>query len=191
MGISFVEESKKMSDNDIIAELSESNYDNLQVLIDRYMPLIVKTAKSFGTSSIETEELIAEGIVSVFSAVKSFDETKSKFSTFVSLCIKRAMLDEIKSSSRAKRIPDCMLTPIDEAELYNNESAEEAYINKESFDTFKNDIVSDLSENELKVLSLYLDGNTYADISDKLCISLKAVDNALARVRKKIRNNRK
>lgn len=187
MGNSFVEERELLSDNEIISRFAANDYDCIQIIIDRYMPLVVSTAKSFGASSIETEELIAEGVLAIFKAVKSYDPEKSRFSTFVSLCVKRAMTDELKSSRAAKRIPDEMLTPISDVEIEGDGSPEDIVIGRENLLEFKENISSFLSETELSVLSLYLEGATYADISEKLSISLKAVDNALTRVRNKLK----
>ncbi|MBR3300118.1 MAG: sigma-70 family RNA polymerase sigma factor, partial [Clostridia bacterium] len=96
MGISFVEENKILSDDEIISRFRANDFDCIQLLIDRYMPLVLSTAKSFDVSSIEAEELIAEGVFAIFSAVKKYDPEKSKFSTFVSLCIKSAMTDQLR-----------------------------------------------------------------------------------------------
>ncbi len=189
MGISFVEENKILSDNDIISKLLPDNYEYLQVIIDRYMPLVISTAKSFDGFGVDTEDLIAEGVLAIFSAVKVFDSSKAKFSTFVSVCIKRAMLTQIKSATAQKRIPESMITSVDELQI-DGDNPEDIIIDKENYDSFLNSLTASLSELEYKVLSLFLDGNTYADISNKLDISLKSVDNSLKRVREKIRKNR-
>lgn len=188
MGISFVEENKILSDDEIISHFRANDFDCIQLLIDRYMPLVLSTAKSFDVSSIEAEELIAEGVFAIFSAVKKYDPEKSKFSTFVSLCIKSAMTDQLRSARRAKRIPSDLILNLDDVEIESPHTPEAIVIDKESFVELKDNIFSSLSETELSVLSLYLEGNTYSDISDKLDISLKAVDNALTRVRNKIKN---
>ena len=187
MGISFVEESKNMSDNEIISRINEGRYEYLQVLIDRYMPLILSKAKAFGGFGIEIDDLIAEGIMGVFSAVKSFDTEKSKFSTFVSLCIERAMLAEIRTASRKRQIPSNMITYINDLELESGDNPEDIYINKESFCSLKENIVSGLSDMENKVFELFLDGNSYSDIAEKLGVSVKSVDNSLSRIRNKIK----
>ena len=187
MGISFVEESKNLSDNEIISRINEGKYEFLQVLIDRYMPLILSKAKFLGGSGVEIDDLIAEGIMGVFSAVKSFDAGKSKFSTFVSLCVERAMLGEIRTASSKKQIPGNMITSIYDVELESGENPEDIYINKESFRSLKENIVSGLSDMENKVLSLFLEGNTYSEIAEKLGVSVKSVDNSLLRIRNKIK----
>ena len=184
---SFVEENKKMSDDEIISRFRSNDFDSIQLIIDRYMPLVVSTAKSFNVSPFETEEIIAEGFLAVFKAVKNYDSKKSKFSTFVSLCVRRAMADEIKSSSRAKRIPSDMIDSISDIDLEGTESPEDIVIDRENLIAFKENLSSFLSRTELSVLSLFLEGNSYTDISEKLSISQKSVDNALSRVRNKLK----
>ncbi|MCQ2455419.1 MAG: sigma-70 family RNA polymerase sigma factor [Clostridia bacterium] len=190
MGINFVEKSENLSDNEIISKISNGKYEYLQVLTDRYMPLIIKKAKSFEGQGIETDDLIAEGFMGIFSAVKMFDERLSKFSTFVSVCIERAMISAVRTVGRKKRIPPDMLMPIEDVDLAGDENPEDIYINKESYNSLKENIFSELSEMEYNVLSLFLEGNTYADISEKLGISLKSVDNSLSRIRNKIKKQK-
>jgi len=187
MRINFVEEGKEMSDDEIISRIKDNNFEYLQPLIDKYMPLIISTAKSFENSGVETEDLIAEGIVTVFSAVKSYDAKKSKFSTFLSVCLKRAMITQTKSLSAQKRIPGNLISSIDDVELKGENSPEDIFIDKESYNSFKENILEELSNMELKVLNLFLEGNSYAEISQKLSISPKSVDNSLNRIRNKIK----
>ena len=187
MGNKFIEEGKNLSDNEIISRICENDYSCVQVLIDRYMPVVVSSAKVYSVSPLENEELISEGVLAIFKAAKSFDPEKAKFSTFVTLCIKRAMSDEIKSALRSKRIPQSMISSIDGMEIESGDSPEDIVISRENLNEFKDIIKKELSDTELKVLSLFLEGKTYADISEELNISLKSVDNALSRVRNKLR----
>ncbi len=190
MGISFVDKDNNLSDNEIISEIKKGEYQYLGFLIDKYMPLILKNAKDF-EGYLEKEDLVSEGISALFSAVTAFDGEKSKFSTFLALCVKRAMLTASKASFAKKRIPSELISSLEDVELVCNETPEDIYIDKENFDIIKKNIASELSELEYNVLSLLLDGNTYADIAEKLNISLKSVDNSLYRIRTKLKESRK
>ncbi len=176
-----------LSDNELIDLISSGKYENLQVLINRYMPYIIKTANSYGNKGFEIEDLIAEGVLAVFNAVKSYDSAKSKFSTFVTLCISRAMLAQLKLASAGKRIPDKLLSPLEEAKDLAVSNPEQAYIDKESYESFKESIFSSLSQLEYKVLCAFLSGGSYSEISERLGITVKAVDNSLRRIRNKIK----
>ena len=176
-----------LSDNELITQISSGRYENLQVLINRYMPYIIKTANSYGNQALDVEDLIAEGVLAVFNAVKVYDNTKSKFSTFVTLCISRAMLAQLKSATANKRIPDKLLSPLEEAEDLAVLNPEQAYIDKESYESFKESIFSSLSQLEYKVLCAFLSGESYSEIAKRLGITVKAVDNSLRRIRNKIK----
>lgn len=187
MSNNFVEESKRMSDDELIKGISSGNYENLQPLIDRYMPYIIKTADGFKASGCDVEDMIAEGVLAVFTAVKSYDSSKAKFSTFVPLCISRAISAMSKSAAAGKRIPSRLIAPLEEADVYGEDSPEEIYIGKESYESFKRNVFSSLSDMECRVLSEFLSGKPYADIAEELGVSVKSVDNSLRRIRAKLK----
>lgn len=186
MDKSFDDNSAGMSDNELISLVADGKYEYLQIIIDRYMPVIIKTAKSFAFSGIDVEDLIQEGILAVFSAVKSFDESKSKFSTFVTLCINRKMSSAVKVVNASKRVPENMISSIDDVVLTLDDDPESIYINKENYERFKEQISTSLSELEYAVLCRFVDGKSYGDIAKELGISLKSVDNSLTRIRNKL-----
>ena len=187
MGEIAVLQDNNLSDNELITLISSGKYENLQTLINRYMPYIIKTANSYSNSGCDVEDLIAEGVLAVFNAVKVYDSSKSKFSTFVTLCISRAMLSQLKFASAGKRIPDKLLSPLEEAEDLTDVNPEQIYIDKESYESFKESIFSSLSHMEYRVLCAFLSGESYSEIAERLGITVKAVDNSLRRIRNKIR----
>ena len=63
---------------------------------------------------------------------------------------------------------------------------EDIVIDKENFDLIEGKMGEILSDLELKVLSAYLDGKSYQEISDELKRRVKSVDNALQRVKAKL-----
>lgn len=185
----FVEECEKKSDEEIVLSFESGNYADIQILINRYMPLIIKTVSRYTGGAADAEDLVQEGVIAVFSAVKAYDPEKSKFSTFVSHCITRAILAQLKSSGAAKRIPDDMISPLDDADsgVADISDPESIYITKESFEHFKANISASLSELEYKVLYAFVSGDSYAKISADLGITIKSVDNSLRRIRTKLK----
>lgn len=185
----FVEECENMSDEEIVLSLSSDNYAEIQVLINRYMPLIIKTVSRYSSCVSDAEDLIQEGVIAIFSAVKSYDPSKARFSTFVSHCITRAILAQLKSSGASKRIPDALITPLDDADVgvADISDPESIYISKESYEHFKANICASLSELEYKVLYAFVSGDSYSKISADLGISVKSVDNSLRRIRTKLK----
>jgi RNA polymerase sporulation-specific sigma factor len=77
---------------------------------------------------------------------------------------------------------------IEEAQLPDLESPESLLIDREDYKAFTDNIKLELSNMEYKVLQLFLDGKTYSEIADIMDITEKSVDNALSRIRKKIKS---
>ena len=68
----------------------------------------------------------------------------------------------------------------------SNQNPEERVLLEESYRGMDEKIMKSLSVFEKKVLEHYLDGNSYAEISKKTGKPVKAIDNALQRIKKKL-----
>lgn len=187
MRITFVENYKNMSDDEIVTEINSGNYELMQVIIERYYPVILFNVRTFCPQQYQ-EDAIQEANIALYTAVKDFDSEKSAFSTFASLCIKRSVQSVLKAHRCKKNIPDELVDPIDELELIDTNSPEKIFFEKQNYESLTTDIRLELSALEYKVLQLHLSGAKYADIASALGISEKAVDNSLSRVRKKLKN---
>ena len=187
MALSETNENEQLKDGELVALINSGKYEYLQILINRYMPFILKVVKKYTVYGLDPEDLVQEGILAVFSAVKTYDADKSKFSTFVALCINRAIMGQYKASCAVSRIPDKLISPIDEIDIPSFENPETIVIDKESFERFKDKICENLSVLEFKVLKEFIDGYAYSDIANHLGISVKSVDNSLKRIRTKLK----
>lgn len=185
MGINFVENNKKMNDEAVILLINSGEYENLQIIINRYLPFIIKTVKKYCPAS-EVEDAVQEATFALYSAVKSFDAKKGDFSSLANVCIKRAVIAHLRKSNAKKAIPEELIFSIEEAQLPYLDSPESILIEKEDYDNLKNSIKLELSDMEYSVLQLFLEGKSYLEISKEMNITEKAVDNALSRIRKKI-----
>lgn len=183
---SFVENNRKMTDDEVILLINEGEYENLQIIINRYLPLIIKTAKTYCPQNL-VEDAVQEATIALYQAVKDYIPQKSSFSAFASLCIKRSVISQLRKTASQKAIPQDMLSSIEELQVADNTSPEDIIIEKEEYETLKDNIELRLSDMEYSVLQLFLSGESYSEISDALKISQKSVDNALARIRKKIK----
>lgn len=182
------DKTSQMSDSALVGFVNDGKYEYLQVLINRYMPYVISVASHYKTGGLDTEDFIQEGVLAIFSAVKSFDESKASFKTFVTLCIKRAINSALSRASGAdKHIPDGLISPIDDIELPDMNNPESIFIEKESFSDLEHTLKSELSDFEYQVLCEFLTGKTYVQIAEALGVSAKSVDNALKRVRSKIK----
>lgn len=185
---SFVENYEDMSDDEIIALINGGNYELLQVIIDRYYPVMLGYIRKYCPPDY-SEDAVQEATLALYSAVKDFDSSKSAFSTFAALCIKRSVISVLKSRQRKKNIPDELLSSIDDLEIVDSNSPETIFFEREDYKSLTDTIRLELSALEYEVLQLYLSGEKYCDIAKKLNISEKSVDNSLTRIRKKLRGN--
>lgn len=185
MSIDFVENYDTLSDELIVESINKGNYELLGIIISRHLPKIVYYVNKYCSES-EREDIAQEATYALYSALKSFDANKSSFSTFASLCIKRSVISHIKHSK--KNIPNEILDSFDEIEIPDSNTPEKIFFDKENLNILKDNIKLDLSVFEYNVLQLFLEGNKYAEIADKLNISEKSVNNALLRIRRKLKD---
>ncbi len=188
MGMNFVENNKKLADDEVVSLINRGEYENLQIIIDRYLPLIIKTARDYCPKD-EIEDAVQEATFALYSAVKGYDSQKSSFSALAAVCIKRSIIAHLRKNNSQKVIPKELLFSIEEAEIPAFSTPETIFIEKESFEAFADNIRLELSNKEYKVLQLFLEGKSYSEIATQMNISEKSVDNALARIRKKIKTN--
>ena len=189
MGNNFVENSNNLTDEEIINLINQGKVELLEVIIKRYTPVISFYAQKY-CAEFQREDAVQEATYALYSAVRSYDSAKASFSTFADLCIKRSVLGVLKSSKRLKNIPDELMSSIDDIEVADSKTPEEILMNKESYKSLTDTIRLELSGMEYSVLQLFLSGKSYEDIADNLNISQKAVDNALSRIRKKLKVNK-
>ena len=179
---------EKFSDNQLIDFINNGEYSYLQVLINRYMPYVINIASRYNCSGLDTEDFIQEGILAIFSAVKTFDDEKASFKTFVCLCINRAMSSALsRTVGAAKHIPENLISSIDDIEITDLNNPESILIEKENFSDLEQTIKEQSSSFEYQVLCEFLNGKSYSDIAATLGVSEKSVDNALRRIRSKIK----
>ena len=188
MSNTFVENYEILSDEEIVSLINGGSIELFQVIIDRYLPKILFFVKK-NCSESEMEDAVQEATYALYSAVKNFDGKRSSFNTFALLCIKRSVYSGIKHGSRAKDIPNELLAPMDGLEIPDCNSPEKIFFDRESYKSLENSIKLELSGLEYSVLQLFLSGKKYIEIARELNISEKSVNNALIRIRKKLKSS--
>ena len=188
MGDFFLDNCENLSDNDLIRLVKDGDYSYLGVIIQRHKPIIDGIVSRYYDCGIDRDDLFQDATVALLSAINDFDADKSSFTTFVTICITRAINDVIRASNAKRRVPEKMLTPLEDVILTDEASPEQILIEKESYRLLTDNIKVDLSALEYRVLCEYLSDKTYADIAAELDISLKSVDNTLRRIRNKLKN---
>ena len=183
-----MQNNKNLDDEAVILLINGGEYEYFQIIVDRYLPLIVKTARLYCPEN-QVEDAVQEAMFALYSAVKNFDSQKASFSTFAGLCIKRAVIANLRKSTAQKNIPQDLLLSIEEVELPTLQNPESILIEKEDYKALTENIKLELSNMEYKVLHHFLDGKTYQEIAALMDTSEKAVGNALSRIRKKIKTS--
>lgn len=180
------------SDEQLIARLRMGEQDIMDYILDKYKPMVRKRTNALYLIGGENEDLIQEGMIGLFKAVRDYREEKEvPFFNFALLCINRQLYSALESSNRKKHQPlnsyvsfskeeiDCMLTGV--------QSPEELLIEQEKLQEWNEVLQETLSKMERQVLHLYLDGNNYMEIAKQMEKSPKSIDNALQRIRHKIK----
>ncbi len=198
----FDEKYNKMTDENLLQEITKNqNNIALDCLIDRYKDMVGMKANKFFMIGSEKDDMLQEGYIGLYKAVKSYDQEKqNSFKTFAGLCIERQMITAVKNSNRQKHIPLNSSLSLNSGAYDENDDTEVMEIldtrktgedpldiitKKEYFTVIEKAIDDSLSDFEKKVLVHYKNGESYAEIAEKLQSKVKSVDTAIQRIRKK------
>lgn len=191
---------KEMSDEDLITIIKSGDKCALEFLIGKYKELVNMKVSKFFMIGAEKEDIIQEGLIGLFKAIKCYDNDKqNSFKTFANLCIERQLITAIKSSNRQKHMPlnsylslsttayddDDDTSILDVLDLHQIEDPLDTITKKEYYKTVEIAIDKSLSDFEKQVLNRYMQGESYVQIAEKLDTPVKSIDNAIQRIRKK------
>lgn len=195
----MTEQYLNMTDEELLLKLKNGEQEIMDYIMEKYKFLVRKNAKAMYLIGGEPDDLLQEGMIGLFKAVRDFDANKeSSFYNFANICISRQIYSAINASKRKKHIPLNTYISIysqeDEEDVKlierfscdNNSNPEQQIINQENFENLYENLFDNLSSFERKVLECYLDNMNYDEIADSLGKNKKAIDNALSRIRKKI-----
>lgn len=190
-----------ISDELIVQKVHEGDTEALDYLITKYRMFVKAKARSYFLVGADKEDIIQEGMIGLYKAIRDFKGDKlSSFRAFAELCITRQIITAIKTATRQKHIPLNSYISLDKP-IYDEESdrtlmdvitgsiqedPEYLMINREEYSHLEGKINEVLSDLEQQVLALYLDGQSYNEISEELNRHVKSIDNALQRVKRKL-----
>ena len=192
---------QKQGEEEIIKQAKKGNKLAIEYLINQNMDIVYAKAKYFFIKGLDKEDVIQEGMLGLFKAIRDYrTDREASFRGFSQLCVHRQLISAIKRANRQKHQPLNNSTSINKTYDYDNESGrsfseilpdkkkklEDQFVYKEIINLVFQEIEKELTELEKNVFYEYLDDRTYKEISDKLEINVKTVDNALQRARKKI-----
>jgi len=192
----------EFDDKYLVARAKGGDGPAYEQIVRRYSGFVRMKASSYFLLGGDGDDLIQEGLLGLFKAVRDFrTDRESSFRNFAELCITRQMITAVKTASRNKHSPlnqyvSFAQTPASGGE--GESSLEEILpgpsvddpasrvIATEELASLVSCVTSVLSELESEVLTLYLDGRSYEEISERLECDTKTVDNALQRVKRKV-----
>lgn len=193
-----------MQDEELV-RLSRSDSKAMDYLLNKYKGVVLSCSKSLFILGGDNQDLVQEGMIGLFKAIRDFDEHKNiKFSTFAQICVKRNIYTAITNSNSPKNEPlnkglsishtdssddddyfkNLSTDDLGLSEIYN---PEDNVINKEKYDEIIDFMSKELSKLEYQVMDLYIIGLTTSEIAKVLGKKEKTTDNAFQRAKNKIR----
>lgn len=188
-----VNRDSRHTDEELLRDFLSGNDDAFDLIVSRYLGLISSAAKKYRgmATDIDDSDMIQEGMVALLSACRSFNAGKGmSFKNYLMLCVENRYRSMMRSSARRGAVPAHNMISLEEdadsAFDPTVTSLPEQVETKEYIDSLHNILKNSLSNLEYKVAILHLSGYTYKEISNRLNISLKSVDNAQTRIRQKL-----
>ena len=194
---------EQATDEELIHRLRSGEEPIMDYICDKYKNLVRSKAKSMYILGGDSEDLIQEGMIGLFKAVRNYDFGRdASFYTFADLCISRQMYSAVRTSNCQKNLSlntyISLNSPLvgesgesmalaDVMSVGEGANPEELFLDKERVAYLEKRREEELSDFEKQVLDLYLTGMSYSQIAKVLGRDEKSTDNALQRLKAKIR----
>jgi RNA polymerase sporulation-specific sigma factor len=193
---------RELADLQLVMRARNGDQKALDELIRRYSGFVRLKASSYFLAGGDAEDLIQEGLIGLYKAVRDFSADKSSFRSFAELCVTRQIITAIKTATRYKHAPlntyvsfshtpagqesdgDCTLGDALPGPLVDDPSV--CVISTEELQSLVFTLGSGLSKLEADALKLYLEGESYETMAERLGCDTKTIDNALQRVKRKV-----
>ncbi|NDO39327.1 sigma-70 family RNA polymerase sigma factor [Anaerotruncus colihominis] len=186
-----------VTDETLAQRAKNGDDEALADLIERYTPLVCMRARAYARGVMDVDDVYQEGMIALLKAVRNYrEDTAGSFRTFAAVCVNNKMLSAVTAHMRDKNAPMRSYLSLSGREIPEDLLAavspetdpEKLVIASEESAARNRRIETLLSPFERQVLRLYLSSYSYEEMSRQLGSSTKAVDNALQRVRRKLRN---
>ena len=193
---------RELADLQLVMRARNGDQKALDELIRRYHGFVRLKASSYFLAGGDADDLIQEGLIGLYKAVRDFSPEKSSFRSFAELCVTRQIITAIKSATRFKHAPlntyvsfshtpagqenegDCTLGDALPGPSVDDPSV--CVISTEELQSLVFTLGTGLSKLEADALKLYLEGEAYETMAERLGCDTKTIDNALQRVKRKV-----
>lgn len=193
----------ELTDEELIMRMREQDPRIVDIIIDKYKDMVRIKARSMYILGAEPEDLIQEGMIGLFKAIRDYDMGRdASFATFATLCVNRQMYNAIQAAGRQKHMPlnsyislygekegsDGQETGLPDSVVSSLDlNPEQLVIDRENVKDLEKAIDESLSKMEKQVLELSMTGMSYTEIARVLGVDEKSTDNALQRARAKVK----
>lgn len=195
-------EYENQTDEALIEKLRKGHPEIVDYIMDKYKNLVRKRANAMFLIGGETDDLIQEGMIGLFKAVRDYQRDKdASFYHFADLCITRQIYHAVEASQRKKHQPlnsyislnaqagqEGTDSFLDLLESFENGNPEQMLIERENVNSIREKAKNVLSTMEWQVLEYYLQGMNYRQIAEYMQKEAKSIDNAIQRIRTKLLN---
>lgn len=196
---------KDKTDEELVLGIHDGEYpDAVDVIMNKYKNLVRKKALSMFILGADKDDLIQEGMIGLYKAIRDYDIGRdASFATFADLCVSRQIYSAIQASSRKKHAPlNSYISIYERREDLQDDSAvaledfletnsslipEQHIIDQENLQSLEKSIERDLSPMEMQVFDLYITGMSVKEISAVLGRDEKSTDNAMQRIKNKLK----
>jgi len=193
---------RELADLQLVMRARNGDQKALDELIRRYTGFVRLKSSSYFLAGGDSEDLIQEGLIGLYKAVRDFSPELSSFRSFAELCVTRQIITAIKTATRFKHSPlnsyvsfshtpagqesegDCTLGDALPGPSVDDPSV--CVISTEELQSLVFALGSGLSKLEADALKLYLEGESYEEMAERLGCDTKTIDNALQRVKRKV-----
>ena len=194
---------RELLDLQLVLRARNGDGSALDTLMRRYTGFVRLKASSYFLAGGDSEDLIQEGLIGLYKAVRDFRSDKeTSFRSFAELCVTRQIITAIKTATRFKHQPlnqyisfshtpagqdtdgECTL-----GDALPGSAVEEpslVVISTEELQSLIFALGTGLSRLESDALRLYLEGSSYEEMAEELGCDTKTIDNALQRVKRKV-----
>ena len=197
----------QMQDEEIVALAQNGDEDAETYLLLKYKNIVRARVRSYFLAGADKDDLLQEGMIGLYKAVRDYQPNLSSFVAFADLCIKRQIFSAVKAAGRQKHLPLNQSISLNQAVAAGGIDAElprsreiqeqlsggaiaidpqEIFLDEESHTAMWQQMQEALSPLEQTVLKYYLAGNTYTEIAKAVGRPEKSIDNALQRIKSKL-----
>ena len=190
------------SDDELVALYRDGDVDALETLLERYRRFARAKGRSYFLVGADSDDIEQEGMIGLYKAIRDFRaERQASFRAFAELCITRQIITAIKTATRQKHQPLNQYVSIsgsrssaDEHERNMEHLLDDHHVgdpadqvvSRERMAEMRRTMSEMLSELEVDVLRLYVEGKSYQEIGEQLGRHVKSIDNALQRIKRKL-----